>query len=77
MTVQLESVVKSMNKKEYERKRAELVNERIRLMDLLESQEDFPDPEDVAKWEANKRAIIDLDCEWKFGNDRKEDYCLS
>ena len=55
-----------MTKEKYEKTRAELVKERIRLMDILESQEDFPDQKLVKQWEMNKKQIIDLDCEWRF-----------
>ena len=41
--------------------RANLIQERKRLMDLLESQGDFPDKETVARYEANKRKIINFD----------------
>jgi hypothetical protein len=54
-----------MNKKEYEIKRYGLVSERQRLMHILEAMEDFPEPNTVAKYEANKKAIIDLDTKWE------------
>ncbi len=54
-----------MNESEYKDKRASLVLERIRLMELLESQEDFPDEQTLAEYEKNKRQIMDLDDSWK------------
>ena len=54
-----------MNKESYEYKRGLLVAQRKKIMDRLDSQEDFPDPNLVEAYEANKRRIIDLDCYWK------------
>ena len=50
-----------MNKQQYEFTRNRLVVERKRLMDVLEAQEDFPNPLDIVAYEVNKKAIIDLD----------------
>jgi hypothetical protein len=53
-----------MNKISYEKTRAALVKERKRLLDLLESQGDFPNQADILAHDANKRTIINLDDEW-------------
>ena len=58
-----------MNKQQYEFTRNRLVAERKRLMDVLESQEDFPNPLDIVAYEVNKKAIIDLDT--RFNSQQK------
>lgn len=53
-----------MNKESYEYTRGLLVVQRRKLMDTLESQGDFPDPNLVEAYEGNKKRIIDLDVAW-------------
>lgn len=57
-----------MNQQEYEKTRASLVKERKRLMDVLESQGDFPRGADIIAYEVNKRTLIDLDVRWENRN---------
>jgi hypothetical protein len=59
-----------MNKQQYDKVRADLVRERKRLIDVLESQEDFPNQLDIIAYEVNKKAIMDLDD--RFNSQRKE-----
>ena len=54
-----------MNKESYEYTRSLLVAQRKKLMDILESQEDFPDPKIIEAYENNKKRIIDLDSIWE------------
>ena len=54
-----------MNQKEYAVKRYGLVSERQRLMHILDGMGDFPNAVVLAKYEANKKAIIELDAHWE------------
>lgn len=54
-----------MDKKLYEYTRGLLVVQRKKIMDMLEEQEDFPDPKLIEIYEENKRRIINLDTEWE------------
>lgn len=51
---------------EYAEKRYPLEKERMRLLDLLESQGDFPDAKLIEALETNKRKILDLDAQYQY-----------
>jgi hypothetical protein len=51
---------------EYTQKRYPLEKERMRLLELLENQGDFPDYKLVEALENNKRQIIELDAQYQF-----------
>ncbi len=54
-----------MKEQEYQTKRAELVKERVRILNILESQGDFPDKDMIRQHDENKIAIINLDTRWE------------
>jgi hypothetical protein len=61
----------TLSKEQYEKIRANLVTERKRLLDVLESQGDFPNQFDIIAHDVNKKAIIDLDTRWEGQNRRR------
>jgi hypothetical protein len=54
-----------LKEQEYQTKRAELVKERVRILNILESQGDFPDKDMIRQHDENKIAIINLDTRWE------------
>jgi len=55
-----------MRQTEYAEKRYPLEKERLRLLNLLESQGDFPDPKLIEALENNKKQIIEIDNQYSF-----------
>jgi hypothetical protein len=53
-----------MDKASYEYTIGLLISQRKKLMDILESQGDFPDPKLIAAYDDNKYRIIELDAQW-------------
>jgi hypothetical protein len=51
---------------EYSQKRYPLEKERMRLLELLENQGDFPDYKLVDALENNKRQLVELDAQYQF-----------
>lgn len=61
-----------MNKRQYENVREILVKERVRLLNVLESQGDFPNQLDVIAHDVNKKAIMDLDDRYNLNLETKD-----
>jgi hypothetical protein len=54
-----------LEEQEYQTKRAELVKECVRIINILESQGDFPDKNMIRQHDENRIEIINLDTKWE------------